>query len=315
MNEIKVNDLKKQQIRWAINQEFEVMAEIDPVFRPEFMSAIRRYLWKYMGLPSLYKRAEGYLAEIDGEKAGFTFSYIRPIMIRIDSFVVLSEHRKKGVGSELLGEIEGFAEEYEIRYLVIAIPRENPVGYEFAKKKGFKPYRNLLLRLDDASKLGEPSAKVEVEKLISSIAKDQYSKWFYDELKNGDAWAYDLIHSEFAELGFNDQGTHWGCMLENENKGYLRLINNAGKLTVYLACEEEYWDDKVQLDWIRAAIEEADDGLESIEIMFASGGHHKVAKELFSGAGFEEAVRQRFLTIKDLGPISSDEDENIDDKD
>ncbi len=313
MSEIQIKKPNKKSIKWAIRREFEVMAEVDPVFRPEFMSIFRRLLWKYVGLPSLYKRAEGFIAELDGEDVGFTFSYVRPMMMRIDSFMIEPAHRNNGVGTSLLSSINEFADEYEIRYLVSAMPRENPEGYEFAKKMGFKPYRNLLLKLDDTSKLMESEANVEVEKLPLNNAKDQYDKWLFVELENGDAWAYDLIQSEFAELGFNRVGTHWNCLVEKSSKGYLRLIESAGKVTVYLACDPEYWEDSVQVDWIRAALEETGSSPESMEIMFASGGHHVAAKELFSNEGFEEDTRLRYLIVKDLGPISSD-NESIPDK-
>lgn len=315
MSEIHIKKPNKRTIKWAIRREFEVMAEVDPVFRPEFMSMFRRLLWKYVGMPSLYQRAEGFIAELDGVDAGFSFSYIRPMMMRIDSFMVEPEQRNKGVGTNLLKSINDFADEYEIRYLVSAVPRENPKGFEFAKKMGFKPYRNMLLNLDDTSKLMESAAKVEVEKLPLNNAKDQYDKWLYVELESGDAWAYDLIQSEFAELGFNRVGTHWSCLFEKSSKGYLRLIENAGKVTVYLACDPEYWEDDIQLDWIRAALEETGSEPESMEIMFASGGHHEAAKELFSNQGFEEGTRVRHLIVKDLGPISADEEKISDDRD
>ena len=78
-----------------------------------------------------------------------------------------------------------------------------------------------------------------------------------------------------------------------------------------MACEPEYWSDPIQLEWVRTALNDAGVELESLEIMFASGGHHQAAKELFASEGFVENSRQRFLVIKDLGEIKSVEDDDF----
>jgi GNAT superfamily N-acetyltransferase len=311
MREIKITKPNRKQIKWAIGREFDVMAEVDPVFRPGFISEIRRFIWRFIGLPSLYQRAQGYLANVDGVPAGFSFSYVKPMMMRIDSFMVLPEYRNQGAGSSLLNEITEFAKEFEVRYLVSAIPKENPDGFEYAKKKGFLPYRNFLLSYDNLSEFKRDDIGVELDKILVQNAKTQYDKWVYVEMENGDPWALELINAEFADLGFNKVGTHWNCLVEKSNKGYLRLIHNGGKGVIYMACEPEYWNDPIQLDWIRTALNEAGAELESLNIMFASGGHHQAAKELFSSEGFVENTRKRFLVIKDLGEIKQDEDEDF----
>ena len=314
MRDIIITKPTKKQIKWAIGREFEILTEVDPVFRPEFMGAARRLLWRFIGLPSLYQRAEGFIAKIDDVPAGFSFSYVKPLMVRIDSFMVLPEYRNQGVGSSLLNEITEFAREFEIRYLVSAIPRENPEGFEYAKKKGFLPYRNFLLNHDNLSEFTRKDTEVELEKLLVQNAKAQYDKWAYIEMENGDPWVLELIYAEFADLGFNNVGTHWNCLVEKSSKGYLRLIHNGGNGIIYLACEQKYWNDPIQLDWIRIALNEAGAELESLDIMFASGGHHQAAKDIFSSEGFVENTRQRFLVIKDLGEIKQVKDADINDE-
>jgi len=311
MRDIRIIKPNKKQIKWAIGREFEVMADVDPVFRPGFMGAIRRFIWRFVGLPSLYQRAEGFLANIDGNPVGFSFSYVKPLMVRIDSFMVLPEYRNQGIGSSLLNEITKFAREFEIRYLVSAIPRENPEGFEYARKMGFLPYRNFLLKHEKLSEFKREDSEVELDKLLVQNAKAQYDKWVYVEMESGDPWAQELIYAEFADLGFNKIGIHWNCLLEKSSKGYLRLIHNDGKGIVYMACEPEYWSDSIQLEWVRTVLNEAGAELESLEIMFASGGHHQAAKDIFSSEGFVENTRRRFLVIKDLGEIKHDEDEDF----
>ena len=308
MKEIIIKKPLKKQLKKLVKREFEIMPEFDPIFKEGALTPFRKFIWHNLGLPSLYQKSEGFLAEVDGEIAGFTFSYIRPMMLRVDSFMVEADYRKQGVGSSLLNEIEEFAREYEIRFLVNAMPRENESGYEFAQKKGFDPYRSKLMHLDGEAKLGEVSEGVEVEKVVAAIAKAQYDKFLSIELEEGDEWAKELIISEFAELGFNRVGEHFNCLKDGEVKGYLRLIKGVEKITVYLSCESEFWGDAIQLEWIRAAMERSQFEIKNIEIMFASGGHHEKARELFCSVGFKEDVRQRFLIVKDLGPFEVVED-------
>lgn len=69
----------------------------------------------------------------------------------IIDLAVTSTHRRKGIGTEMLGKIYEWFKSRGIDRVELRVAARNRIGYSFWKKRGFEDYIHTLYRLMDGS--------------------------------------------------------------------------------------------------------------------------------------------------------------------
>ncbi len=299
MTEIRILPPTKKDIRWAIKQDFIHLPPVDSAFAPENLGWFRRFMLRWVIFPFRYRnRLKGFILHADDRRAGYIFIGMTLTAIDIETLVIDPGFRRKGYAERLLKHVEGIALEEELEYIAGGIPPENGPANAFFQKRGFKPYRAELWALSDVSALDVDSKKATLQKVPAKKTFDNYRRWLGEELKHGDAWAEDLIISDHPRMSFRPKGRHWTCLLDGEEVGYLRVSVLRGGVEVYLAASPSVWAEKIQLAWIKQAVEASPFPFKAIQVFLGSGGHYETSQKVFKAAGFKSAHRQRYLLAK-----------------
>lgn len=302
MIDIRILPPTKKDIRWAIKQDFIHLPLIDPAFAPENLGWFRRFLLRWVAFPSKYRnRLKGHILYIDDQRAGYIFTGMTLTALDIETLAVTPDCRRQGFAGRLLKHVERIALEEELEYVMARMPPENVPANAFFRKYGFKPYRAEIWELSDAAALEADSKKVSLRQLPAKQISETYRRWMGEELKHGDAWAEDLIISDHPRMAFRAKGRHWTCLLDGEEIGYLRVSVLRAGVEVYLAASPAVWGEKIQLAWIKQALEMSSFPFKAIKVYLGSGEHFKSSQKVFKTAGFKSAHRPRYLLAKPLG--------------
>jgi GNAT superfamily N-acetyltransferase len=301
MIKIRILPPTKKDIRWAIKQDFIHLPPVDTAFAPENLGWFRRLLLRYIIFPAKYRnRLKGLILHLNDQRAGYIFTGMSLTAMEIETLVIEPEFRRKGYANRLLNHVEGIALEEEREYVSARMPPENGPANAFFRKHGFKSYRAEIWEISDVSSLEATSKGASLQKLPATQILETYRRWMGEELKHGDAWAEDLIISDHPRMAFRARGHHWTCLLDGEEKGYLRVSVLRGGVEVYLAASPSMWEEKIQVSWIKQAIEASPSPFKAIKVYLGSGGHFNSSQKVFMEAGFKSAHRPRYLLAKPL---------------
>jgi GNAT superfamily N-acetyltransferase len=300
MSQYHISKPTPKQVRWAVGREFVHLPPVDPAFAPENMGVLRRLLLRYLALPANYRKLVGYYLEIEGNPAGYIFARPSLHAVRIDSLAVEAEYRRQGYATLLLNEITGVAEGRELDFLSTTLNPENKAGLAFFQKHGFRAYQPEQWVLGDVEKLGTAEEGFSIRELPPKELIDAYDRWTQVELKQGDAWAEEVVLAEYPRLSLVAQARHWACLKDGEEAGYLRLAGLRGTFRGYLAADQSAWAGAGQTSWLALAIQQYPIPPSEVILALGSWGHHKTAQPALEQAGFEVQAKPRFLMFKAL---------------
>ena len=299
MTEIHILPPAKKDIHWAIKQEFIHLPPVDQAFAPENLGWFRRFLLRQVVFPRRYRnRLKGFILHLDGQRAGYIFAGTTLIAMDIETLVILPEFRRKGYANRLLNHVEGIALEEELEYITARIPLENSPANAFFRKQAFMPYRAMIWEIPDVSTLEINEKETSLQELSAKQILETYRRWMGEELKHGDAWAEDLIISDHPRMAFRARGRHWTCLLDGEEMGYIRVSALRGGVEVYLAASPSVWEERVQLAWLKQAIDAFPIPIRAFKVYLGYGGHYRSSQKVFEGAGFKHVHRPRYLLAK-----------------
>jgi ribosomal protein S18 acetylase RimI-like enzyme len=124
----------KVTLRTHTPEDFETLYEIDRACYPEEIAYSRRELHSYLRLPG----AECVVAEEAGKIIGFCLSAHAGTRGHIITIDVLEEHRRHGLGSELLTEVENRLGAQGVREMSRETATENESAIAFWQKHGYR---------------------------------------------------------------------------------------------------------------------------------------------------------------------------------
>lgn len=85
-----------------------------------------------------------WLAEqLDGEALGYASGTLQPDGMTIGPVYVRPQHRRSGVGFELLRAIQRWAEDTRVPVVEVSVATDNEAGREFLESSGYVPRRIL----------------------------------------------------------------------------------------------------------------------------------------------------------------------------
>ena len=290
----------RKQVRWAVGREFVHLPPVDPAFGS--LKGLRRLFLQHMILPVNYmQQMLGFILLIDGQPAGYAFARSRTIASRIDSLAVEPEHRRNGYAAKLVARVAALAKEYEHDYLVASMTPENAPAAAFFVKQGFQPYRAQGFILEDVDRLESyQQPEVALQELGPNNLTAAYEQWMGYELKHGNPWAEEIVQGEYARTALYTRARHWLCMHAGEAVGYLRVAGLRGRMTAYLACDQAWWADAVQLRWLAQALKQYPTSPNQVLFDMASDGHTQAAEAIMHAAGLTDFGRPRYLLFKKL---------------
>lgn len=82
----------------------------------------------------------------DDEPVGYAAGTLRPDGLVLGPVYVRSGHRRGGVGSRLLAEIERWATGARIEHVEVSVASDNPAGIAFLEAAGYRARRLLMAR-------------------------------------------------------------------------------------------------------------------------------------------------------------------------
>lgn len=102
---------------------------------------------------AVLERETVFVAEIEGEPAGYVAVQRADVAVRVDQLFVSPEHEAEGVGRQLLEWAEGYAISERAARLEVVVEADNRRALDFYRGRGFSEAgENLLeLRLPQAS--------------------------------------------------------------------------------------------------------------------------------------------------------------------
>jgi GNAT superfamily N-acetyltransferase len=93
------------------------------------------------------ERETTFVAEIDGQPAGYVALEVDGARVRVDQLFVGPEHEAEGVGRQLLEYAEGFAISRGADVLDVVVAGDDARALEFYRGRGFVPAGSDLLEL------------------------------------------------------------------------------------------------------------------------------------------------------------------------
>ena len=294
-----IRNAQGKDIRWAVHQEFELLPEVDPAFKPDQMSGMRRFLLRQVVLPQNYRRhLKGWMAWQNDERVGFQFVRKGLISVFIESLGVLKPYQRQGIGTQLLEHAEAFANEQERAILSASVTRENLPARAFFQKQGFQAYRSGLLTAETISLELYPPGKKVLQELSAREIVQVYERWLLKAIRAGDPDWEHVIWEEHRKLALHTTARHWLIQEGEEELGYLRISGLSSRMTVYLNCLPEYWQTDRPWHWIHAALETYPYPPEILHIDLASSRQFDESRRIFEKIGFEAGLKDRFLLFK-----------------
>ena len=114
--------------------DFDALYEIDQACYPPGIAYSKRTLRWFLRLPS----ALALVAVKSGEPIGFIVSECEPPRAHIITLDVLEAHRRHGIGSMLLREMERQLLERGVRRVALETATDNPPAIAFWEKHGYR---------------------------------------------------------------------------------------------------------------------------------------------------------------------------------
>lgn len=96
--------------------------------------------------PPLPSGALYWIAERDGQPLGYAAGTLRPEGLVLGPVYVEPAHRRGGVASRLLGEVERWATDARIPLVEVSVAADNADGVRFLETAGFRTRRLLMAR-------------------------------------------------------------------------------------------------------------------------------------------------------------------------
>ncbi len=103
--------------------------------------------WDDRGTIAVLETEEVFVAEVDGDVAGYVALDPRDDVVRVDRVLVAPAHEAEGIGNQLLEWAEGYAISCGAARLQVAVERDNVRARAFYRRRGFVGVADELLEL------------------------------------------------------------------------------------------------------------------------------------------------------------------------
>lgn len=121
------------------SEDFEAMYRLDQACFEPGIAYSRVELRRFLRLPA----AEGVVFELDGAIAGFAIGYLSDRAAHVVTLDVAGDHRRKGIGRIVLGELLRRFEEAGAREARLEVAEENGGAIAFYEGLGFSRRRRI----------------------------------------------------------------------------------------------------------------------------------------------------------------------------
>lgn len=253
-------------------------------------SAITRAL----GMPLYYYWATSGFDAFDGERSiGWIFLRGWFQLFYVDALLVHPEWAGRDVEAQLLGFAEQQARELKREWIGLTLNTTGGETPEWFEERGYqRTHWRVMHHTDFSLALRTSGQGVELRRLFGRKQRDAFRRFARQELDVGNEPAREPLTRFLMPRPTRWPGKSWHVVFDAHAIGTLNLRKQAGRVVMHIAAPEEWWGSAPLLAGVQLALQSEREVLSgerrTLDLRFASSGHHEAARDALSALGFDE---------------------------
>jgi GNAT superfamily N-acetyltransferase len=255
------------------------------------------------GVPLYYHWfTSAYGAFVDDKAVGWLFLRGWRQVLYVEGLVVAHNSRRTGIGAALMSFAEQQARDLHRDWLGLTVTIANDSAVNLYEQQGFQRGHARILRYEGQAAPPLPGSAVDLRPVISQAAAQVYAHFAERDLAAGDA---DTAQVQSRFLGREPYrsilGSHWLIRGSNGKPvGYLHRHSSVKRTVVYIAALQEYWASTEVIGALAKVTTKPSKSPVTLEVRFASDGHHDAMCEALVPCGFVERPAVTMKMFKHL---------------